>query len=206
MRQGIGLVIITALVAGLLPFLVNWVVATQAGTALPFVRLAEAVQQQSERWAAAPIPFAVWGETTNTIAGLDPNAPGWLAALLSALGEWVNWPLRWLTFWLVYGLGILIVAKLLGAQTTLQRFYAATSYAYVPLLLTGLSPIPCLGVLAGLAAMLWAFAIYVHAVDVVTNFGVGKAVLSVILPGAVLLLLSLIVVFVVGMTLVGAMM
>ncbi len=35
-----------------------------------------------------------------TIAGLSPNAPGWLAAGLSALGVWVNQPLSWLTAWI----------------------------------------------------------------------------------------------------------
>jgi hypothetical protein len=195
MRQALGLVVITALAAGLLPFVVNWLVATQAGTALPLVQLAQSVAQQSERWAASPLPFDVWTETANTLAGLDPIAPGWLAALLSALGEWVNWPLSWLTFWLVYGLGILVVAKLLGAGTTLQRFYAATGYAYVPLLLTGLSPIPCLGALASLAGLVWTFMVYVQAVEVVTQLGRGKAALCVLLPGALVLLLGMLVLF-----------
>src|SRR3954453_8639269 len=39
MRQGLGLVVSLALLAGLLPFLVNWVNAERAGTALPLAQL-----------------------------------------------------------------------------------------------------------------------------------------------------------------------
>ena len=35
MRQGLGLVVATALIAGLLPFIVHWIIAGRAGTALP---------------------------------------------------------------------------------------------------------------------------------------------------------------------------
>ena len=44
MRQGLGLVVVAALLAGLLPFLVNTVTAISVGAPLPFVRLAEQVQ------------------------------------------------------------------------------------------------------------------------------------------------------------------
>lgn len=203
MRQGLGLVVITALLAGVLPFFVNWLRATRAGAALPFVQLAQAVEEMRAGWSNLPLPFEIWRETAQTIAGLEPRAPGWLAAMLSAFGEWINWPLSWLTFWLVYGLGILLVAKMLGAQTTLQRFYAATSYAYAPLLLTGLSPIPCLGALALVMACLWALALYIHAVAVVTNLGVGKAALSVALPAVLACFGSAIAAFAISLTVLG---
>jgi hypothetical protein len=200
MRQGLGLVVLAGLVAGALPFLVNLIIGIRAGTALPLVRLAGALSERSASGAgpgggdplSAALPLDVWAETARTIAGLDPLLPGWIAALLSALGEWVNWPLNWLTFWLVYGLGVLLVAKLFGAPTTVQRFYAATSYAFVPLVLTGLAPIPCVGGLASVVALFWMFALYVHAVQVVTDVGIPKAVISVLLPAAGGLLLSLI--------------
>jgi hypothetical protein len=173
--------------------LVNWIAGIRAGTALPLARLADWLSERGASGAGAVLPLDVWMETAQRIAGLDPRLPGWLAALFSALGAWVNWPLNWLTFWLVYGLSVLLVTKLFGAPTTLQHFYAATSYAFVPLVLTAFAPIPCVGVLAGLVALFWAFVLYIHAVQVVTNVGVARAVICVVLPAAALLLFSLIV-------------
>lgn len=191
MRQGIGLVIASGLAAGSLPFLINWFIAARMGTALPLTRLLVGIEQRVASWRNLPVPLDIWGETARTIAGMEPRAPVWLAAFFSALGEWVNWPLSWLTGWLVYGLAILVVAKLFGASTTLPRFYAATSYAFVPLLLTTLSPIPCLGALASLAGLIWSFVLYVHATQVVTGLSPGEAVLSVLTPVAFAFLLLL---------------
>jgi hypothetical protein len=193
MRQGLGLVVALGLIAGALPFLVNWIQAARAGTTVQLLRLARSVGEQSEVWGALPLPLEVWSNTAHTIAGLDPRLPGWLAALLSALGEWINWPLSWLTLWLVYGLGVLVVCKLFGAPATLQRFYAATAYAFTPLLLMALSPIPCLGALATVVGVIWLVVMYIHAVYVVTGLDMGRAILSVLLPAAFVALLGLVV-------------
>lgn len=185
MRQGLGLVVAAALVAGLLPFLVNSVTAIRMGTALPLARLAQQAQEQS----AESGPLAQIGETWQTLAGLSPAVlPGWMAGLLSSLGEWINWPLRWLTWWLVYGTAVLLAAKVWGAPTTLQRFFSSTSYAAVPMILTGLGPIPCLGALAQVVAVLWMLAVYVASVRTATGLDWGRAAVSVILPGAIALL------------------
>jgi hypothetical protein len=192
MRQGLGLVLGSGLLAGSLPFLVNWFVAARAGTALPLVRAANELQQQAERMESTPLPLHVWAETANAIAGMTPRLPGWLAAGLSAFGQWLNLPINWLTLWLVYGLAVLIVAKLLGATTTLPRFYAATSYGFAPLTLTLLSPIPCIGWLASLVALAWTLLVYIHAVQITTALGTGKAILATILPAVVLALISLV--------------
>ncbi len=190
MRQGIGLIVVLGLLAGVLPFLVNWVIATQAGTALPLAQLARSTG--SAAGSDGFLPFEVWRETARAVAGLDPWLPGWLAALLSALGVWINQPLNWLTAWLVYGLSVLTTSKLLGATTTLQRFYAATSYAFTPLLLTGLAPIPYLGTLATLAAAIWFMVMYIHAVYLVSGLDMTRALLSMILPAALALLLGIV--------------
>ena len=192
MRQGIGLVFVLGLAAGLLPFLVNWFNATRAGTALPLLRFAQQWQQIDATGAEPPFPFGVWIDTARTVAGLEPRLPGWLAAFFSALGEWINQPLSWLALWLVYGLGILIVSHIFGGRTTLQRFYAATAYAFTPLLLTVLTPIPCLGALATFVAVIWMIVLYTHAVQVVTELDLGRALLSVLLPGALALLFAIV--------------
>ncbi|MCC6454920.1 MAG: YIP1 family protein [Caldilineaceae bacterium] len=179
MRQGLGLVVLAALLAGLLPFLVNAVTAMRFGSTLPLAQLAQ--QQATD----GTIP-ALWSETWQRLAGLPPALlPGWLAGLLTSLGVWINWPLRWITWWLVYGTAVLLAAKIWGAPPTLQRFLAVTSYAAVPLILTGLGPVPWLGALAQLVAVVWMLLVYLRSVRAVTGLDWGRAVLAVILPGAV---------------------
>jgi hypothetical protein len=190
MRQVAGLVVVCALLAGLLPFVVNWYHAGRVGTALPFARLAEVAGEQVQSLAGSGPLSAVW-ESARVVAGLPPAIlPGPLAAFLSALGEWINWPLRWLALWIVYGAGVMLAAKLLGATTTLQHFYAATGYAAVPLMLTGLGPIPCVGALASLAGIVWAAVVYVAAVRAVGPLSTSRAILASLAPMAALLALA----------------
>jgi Yip1 domain len=195
MRQGFGLVVLAGLVAGALPFLVNWITAGRSGAALPLVRLAEELTQRAERLAGLPLPLHIWAETASTVAGLPAPLPGWLAAGLSALGNWINLPLGWLTLWLVYGLVVLLIAKGLGATTILPRFYAATAYAFAPLSLLILSPVPCLGWLASVVAFAWTLVVYLHAVRFVTRLSLGRTMLAVLLPAA---LMSLVILLVAG--------
>jgi hypothetical protein len=108
-----------------------------------------------------------------------------LAALLSTVGAWINWPLHWLTWWLVYGTATLLAAKVWGAPTTLQRFLAVTSYAAVPMILTGLGPVPCIGVLARIVAVTWMLAVYVTSVRAVTRLDWQRAAIAVLLPAAI---------------------
>jgi hypothetical protein len=187
MRQGMGLVVVAAILAGFLPFLVNTVVAIRVGAPLPFLELA---QQAQDAEAGSPSQF---GEAFQTLAGLEPAVlPPWLAALLSTIGAWINWPLRWLAWWIVYGTATLLVAKVWGAPTTLQRFFALTSYAAAPLVLTTLGPIPCLGALAQIVAWVWAIAVYVTGVRVVTGLDWGRAAVAVLLPAAIASLVGIV--------------
>ena len=45
-----------------------------------------------------------------------------------------------------------------------QNSYARVSYAFVPLLLLALTPIPCVGDLLALVAVIWALIVYVLAI------------------------------------------
>src|SRR5690606_17144643 len=97
MRQGLGLVVVSALLAGLLPFVLDWIAATRMGTVVPLADLARAAESRKAdvTWG----PLATMRETAQAVAGLPPSIlPGWLAAFLSALGAWINWPLRWLAW------------------------------------------------------------------------------------------------------------
>lgn len=191
MRQGVGLVVAAALLGGLLPMIVQWTQAAQIGTATPLAALARYAETQSTLVALTPFTQA-WTDTARTMAGLDPIAPAWLAVGLSALGHWLNWPLTWLTIWLVYGLGVLATLKGQGATTTLPHFYGATSYAFVPLALLGLGVVPYLGPLFSLAGLIWAVLIYGEVVRTLANLPTQRVVVSLLTPVAVIALLALI--------------
>lgn len=188
MQQAMGMIMLLALLAGLLPFALNWFLAAQTDTILP---IAQALQASAEAQDVAgrmglntPWFFnsAALYDFYQTVAGMDQPLPGWLAGGLSALGEWLNWPIHWLSLWIVYGAAVLVANKGLGGNVTMQRFYAATSFAAAPLLLTGLSPIPCLGSLAGLAGIGWSLAVYVRANAEVTGLPLPRAAAAVLLP------------------------
>ena len=195
MRQGLGLVCTVALLAGLLPFIWNWTQAASIGTALP---LAQAARNWSSPTTVTPnSALDIAAETAQIVAGLPPRGPAGLAAFLSALGEWLNWPMRWLAVWIVYGLAVAGMALLLGAHSTLQHFYAATSYAFIPLLLGALAFVPVLGWLLGLAGVVWAVVVYFHAARTITGLDTLRMVMSMIAPvalGALAMLLWMMIV------------
>lgn len=191
MRQGMGMVIVAAILAGLLPFLWNWITAARMGASVPLAQMQQGLRALPilERAGAD----SLLSETFRTVAGLEPAVfPGWMAAGLSALGIWVSTPLQWLTWWIAYGLAVLLVAKMLGATTTLQQFYTLTSFGFLPLILTGLGPIPCLGPVAVLAALVWAVAVYVSSVRSATRLSLGLSLLVTVVPAATLALLSVV--------------
>ena len=101
---------------------------------------------------------------------------------MSALGTWISLPLAWLQSWLVYGLLVALAAKSLGATMTLQRFYAATGYFAVPLVLTNLTVIPYLGDLLGVAILVWALLVYAKGVQQAGQLGPLRVVASLVLP------------------------
>lgn len=199
MQQALGMIVLLALLAGFLPFVVHWFVAARFGTVLPLAQASSAAARTEE--TLLEMGFALPGlvnpramsDFYQTLAGLEQPLPGWLAAGLSALGEWLNWPLQWLTLWIVYGALVMIANKALGGHIILQRFYAATGFAAVPLLLTGLSPIPCLGGLATLGGIGWSLAVYIRANAEITGFDLPRSMAAVLLPAPILALLLLFV-------------
>lgn len=190
MRQGIGMIVLLALVAGIIPLIANLWLGLSMQTAVP---LAQAANNVTPLMTAYPpdSPITIIGTAVQTVAGLPPRMPGVLAALLSALGMWINTPLSWLTYWIVYGLFVFGIARLMGASNTLQAFYAATAFTAVPLLLTGLAPIPVIGPLLAIVAVVLAFAVYYKAVRYATKLDGGRTFLCMLLPLAVGLVLPL---------------
>lgn len=197
MRQGLLLIVVMALFSGLLPFAWNWYTSVRLDTIPPFVEIAQFAAHQDDVARDPNSGLTVLADTAGTLVGLQPQAPTWLAAGLLALGEWINWPLRWLALWLVYGLGVFVICVLFGSTTTLQHFFAATSYAAVPLLLSGLGFLPFVGALALLAGWIWAAIVYAVAVRSITGLDTMRTVLSIVAPAALIALASF--VFILGM-------
>lgn len=193
MRQGLGMVFVLGLLAGVIPLIANLWLALPLQTSVPLAQAGNNAAQMTAVYGANS-PLGVVGSTVQTAAGLEPQMPGVVAALLSALGLWINTPLTWLTWWIVYGAVVFAAARLMGATNTLQAFFAATSFAAVPLLLTGLAPIPWIGALLAFVGTVMAFAVYYLAMRFVTRLDAGRAALCMLLPlavGIVLPLLSL---------------
>jgi hypothetical protein len=185
MRQGIGMIIVLGLLAGLLPFVANLWLGLSMGAAAPLAAAATALAELAAEYAANDVAAYV-ASNAGILAGIEPQMPGFLAALLSSLGLWLNVPLGWLSSWLVYGAIVAGLARLLGANNNLQLFFAATSFTAVPMLLTGLAPLPLLGPIAVVTAWIWAALLYYRAVRQVTRLDVVRTLLSMTLPVVVM--------------------
>ncbi len=185
MRQGIGLIVVLGLLAGLIPFVGNLWLGSSMGAAVPLATAASAIAQLAAEYTTNDAATYV-AANAGVLAGIEPRMPGFLAALLSSLGLWLNVPLGWLSSWIVYGAIVAGLARLMGANNNLQVFFAATSFTAVPMLLTGLAPIPVLGPIAVVAAWIWAALLYYRAVRQVTQLDVVRTLLSMTLPVVVI--------------------
>jgi hypothetical protein len=190
MRQGLGMIVVLALIAGLIPLIANLWLGLSMQTSVPLAQAANSVAPLTTAYPADS-PISILGTMVQTIAGLPPRMPGILAAILSALGLWISTPINWLTAWIVYGLFVFGLARLMGASNTLQGFYAATSFAAVPLVLMGLGPIPWIGPLLMIAALVLALVVYYKAMRYVTRLDGGRTLLCMLLPLAVGVVLPL---------------
>lgn len=204
MRQSLGMVVFCGTLAGLVPFIVNWQLAASTGNALPLARVG--VQASRLDWALSesgslfavkslivPSNPALLGDLMLMFAGLDQPFPGWLAAFLSALGEWINWPLRWVTVWIVYGAMVMVCNKAFGAAVRLQPFFAATGFAAAPLLLIGLAPVPCLGGVCSAVGAIWSAIVYARANEQATALTRGRSLAAVLLPLTLIVFIFLLI-------------
>jgi hypothetical protein len=87
---------------------------------------------------------------------------------------------------------VLVAAKILGGRATVQQMLGCTALAAVPFILGVFGFIPQLGYWPGLIAFLWGLVIYVMSTAVANEFGIGKAILAVILPILVIPLVGLV--------------
>ena len=113
-------------------------------------------------------------------------------AYFEAVGQFVSYPFGWMSTWMLYGLLVLVAAKILGGRATVQQMLGCTALAAVPFILGIFGFIPQLGYWPGLIAFLWGLVIYVMGTAVANEFGIGKAILAVILPILVIPLVGLV--------------
>ncbi len=185
MRQSFGLIVAVGLISGVGRMIWLWVLLARAGTVMPLQRL-----DTWSAWMAARFPTVDSFLLINQqVSGLSPRAPAWVAAGLNALGDWLSLPMRLLALWIVYGLFMLLVAKLFGAGTTLPRFYAALGYVAVPLLLLMLRPLPFVGLIGVVAAILLAIVALYRAVRATTELDGARTLMVMLLPAVLVLAL-----------------
>jgi hypothetical protein len=190
MRQGGGMIVVLGLLAGIIPLIGNLWMSIRMQTTVPMAQLGDAASQLLTAYTGVA-PLDVVGHTLQTIAALDPRMPGIFAALLSSIGIWINWPLGWLTTWIVYGTAVFAMARLMGATAMLQSFFAATSFAAVPLVLTGFAPIPWIGPLIALVGIVLAVVVYFKAFQFVTQLDAGRTLACLLLPPALLVIIPI---------------
>ena len=85
----------------------------------------------------------------------------------------------------------MVCNSVLGATCRLQPFFAATGFASAPLLLVGLSPIPCFGRVCGLVGVIWAVVVYIRANEEVTHLPRLRSLAAVLLPLLFILIVTL---------------
>jgi hypothetical protein len=130
-------------------------------------------------------------EIGTRIDELPTRLPRPVGKLLSNLGAFLSLPFSRLAGWIGYGIWVLLVAKLLGGRATVSQMLGTTALYAVPHVLDILGPVPCLGGMLGLVATVWGIAIYVKALAVANDFGVGRAIVATVLPALIIALLAL---------------
>lgn len=109
----------------------------------------------------------------------------------------------WLGYFIAVALGVLIVwgvAKLLGGKAKYSTHYNAGSYltlATVPMIIPGIGQI-----LGGLLS-LWAIVMHVFLIKEIHKLSMGKAVLAIVIPYAIILVLVFFLVALAGMAFLG---
>jgi hypothetical protein len=177
----------------------------------PFLSFMPATDR--EQLAQLPQIIKPWIAAGVEISNLRTVLPSPLGTLLQAFGAWLSLPFVNAGFplaavslatWLGYGLWVMLLAKLLGGRGTLAGFFGTSALYAVPHVLSFFVWIPCLGGILTLIAFVWGILIYVKATVVSHELTLGRAVVAVFLPMAVIVLLLLGIAVGIGILLSGA--
>lgn len=173
MRQAFGLTGIVALIAALPSIAATWL---GWGSPSAFPPVAGVIETLAGSWVriAELSLFGMDGATVESVVGGAP----WLWAL----GAWLGAPVRFWTLWFVGGLLVFALARMIGARTTLPRFFAATGYAFLPLVLLALLPVSLIGAIALIVAGVLFILMYAQGVQIATNMEWGHVLIAILLP------------------------
>jgi hypothetical protein len=201
--RGIILIAIVILIAGIIAFAVNLVNLVRApdldqiedqirmGFEQQFKfnpsmqNLPPEVREMLDQTIEVVIPMA------KDLAAVEAPLPRGITGLFQATGEYLTRVFSALGGWMFYGALVLIAVNLLGGAAKLPDFLGTTALYSVPLLLTLLSPIPCLGGLLALIGWIWAIVVYIKAVSVSSDLDAGRSILAVLAPIAFFAVLGL---------------
>jgi hypothetical protein len=201
--RGIVLIMAVSLVAGLVSFAVDLVNRVRP---VDMNRIQEEIDRSLEqqfRWNPAwqdmdPEAREMMEEMMDVIVpmirdlvSIEAPLPRGIAGFFQALGSWISRALGAIGGWLFYGALVLVAVNLLGGSAKLGEFLGMVSLYVLPGLLGLLGPVPCLGGVLGLIALVWGIVVYVKAVSVATGLDTGKSILAVFAPIVVLLLLGI---------------
>ena len=129
------------------------------------------------------------------IAALPTPLPRPVGTALQRAGAALSTPFLYLSGWtLFYTVLVLLAAKILGGQASVQKMLGCTALHVIPYILNVLGPIPWLGGLARAVAFIWGVLIFVKATAVANDITTERGLLATILPCAVALALILIAV------------
>jgi hypothetical protein len=177
----------------------------------PFLSFMPAADR--EQLAQLPQIIKPWIAAGAEISNLHTVLPSPLGMLLQAFGAWLSLPFAGAGFplaavslaaWLGYGLWVMLLAKLLGGRGTLAGFFGVSALYAVPHVLSFFAWIPCLAAILSLVAFVWGILIYVKATMVSHQLTLGRAVVAVFLPMAVIVLILLVIAGVIGLLVSGA--
>jgi hypothetical protein len=134
---------------------------------------------------------------------LEPPLGTQFSAVLRVFGGWLATPLQVLGEFLLFGLVLLIAAKILGGRATLPRHIGALALASAPLVLLLVSFIPDLspvvspfiaaairifGRVLALIALVWCAGLVVKSLAQAHEFSLARSAGAVILAGAIVLI------------------
>ncbi|HIC89435.1 MAG TPA: YIP1 family protein [Anaerolineae bacterium] len=129
-----------------------------------------------------------------SIETLPPRLlPRTLSTVLEMWGRnIISHPLTRLGHFLAYAIWVMLFAKLLGGQGSLQQFLGTALLAGIPQIVGVLNWIPCLGFVLSVVGIVWSVVIYIKATEVAHRLDTARAAVAVLLPGVLYgLLISL---------------
>ncbi len=217
MRYGVFVLIVCFLIAALPAFVGNFIDGLQPFTEEDATALQDDFLQGFDIAAQFMPPdedfqlfleqfrenFAFGTGIAVAVDSLPRPLPYAVGGFFEALGNWLSNPFSHLGSWIGYAIWVLLFSKISGGAGGVNRFLGLTALYAVPNLLGFFEFIPFVGSIFVFVGVIWGWVVYIKAVQVSQEFSGGKAVLMVILPILVIFVVTLVISFLMGVTIAG---